>query len=172
MSFPSPIGRRSIICKTQCEFTSAPSPARRAGEGWVGAEFQIICRMRDPVAQYRSRTLRNHATDAERHLWQHLRRRQLGGHRFRRQVPIFGYIADFACLDAKLVIELDGGQHQQHSSYDERRDRRIEARGFRVLRFWDNQVFQETSAVLDIILRALESNSPHPNLPPHTEEGN
>jgi len=128
--------------------------------------------MRDPVAQYRSRTLRNHATDAERHLWQHLRRRQLGGHRFRRQVPIFGYIADFACLDAKLVIELDGGQHQEHRSYDERRDRRIEARGFRVLRFWDNQVFQETSAVPDIILHALDSNSPHPNLPPHTEEGN
>ncbi len=138
----------------------------------MGAEYRIIRRMRDPVAQRHSRTLRNQATDAERHLWQHLRHRQLGGHRFRRQVPILGYIADFACLDAKLVIELDGGQHQERRSYDERRDRRIEARGFRVLRFWDNQVLQETLAVLDIILRALESTCPHPGLPPRAEEGN
>ena len=124
------------------------------------------------VAQRRSRTLRNQATDAERLLWQHLRRRQLEGHRFRRQVPICGYIADFVCLDAKLVIELDGGQHQEHRLYDERRDRRIEARGFRVIRFWDNQVFLESSEVLDMILSALKLTSPHPDLPPHAGEGN
>jgi adenine-specific DNA-methyltransferase len=111
--------------------------------------------MRDPVTQRRSRALRKHSTDAERYLWQHLRRRQLGGHRFRRQVPIAGYIADFACFDAKLVIELDGGQHAERPSYDERRERRIEARGFRIIRFWNNQVFQETSVVLDVILHAL-----------------
>ena len=128
--------------------------------------------MRDLVAQRRSRTLRNQATDAERYLWQHLRRRQLGGHRFRRQVPICGYIADFACLDARLVIELDGGQHQERRFYDAQRDRRIKAQGFRIIRFWDNQVFQETSGVLDIILRALELTSPHPNLPPQAGEGN
>ena len=127
--------------------------------------------MRDPVAQRRSRVLRNQPTDAERHLWQHLRKRQLDGHRFRRQVPIAGYIADFACLEAKLVVELDGGQHQENVIYDERRDRNIEALGFRVLRFWDNQVFQETTAVLEMILRALESESPLPDLPPHAGEG-
>ena len=127
--------------------------------------------MRDPIAQHRSRTLRNQATDAERRLWQHLRLRQLRGYRFRRQVPICGYIADFACLDAKLVIELDGGQHQQRHRYDERRDRQIEAQGFRVLRFWDNQVFQETEAVLEDILRSLQSTRPHPNLPPRAGEG-
>src|SRR5579862_8660753 len=110
--------------------------------------------MRDSVTQNRSRILRNQATDAERHLWQHLRRRQLGGYRFRRQVPIGRYIADFASLDAKLVIELDGSQHREHRTYDERRDRQIEAHGFRIIRFWDNQIFQETVAVLETILRA------------------
>jgi adenine-specific DNA-methyltransferase len=75
-------------------------------------------------------------------------------------VPIGDYIADFACLDAKLVIELDGGQHQEQHRYDEHRDRQLEARGFRVLRFWDNQVLQETQSVLQVISRALESRNP------------
>jgi len=127
--------------------------------------------MRDSIAQRRARRLRNQATDAEQHLWRHLRRRQLGGHRFRRQVPIDGYIADFACLEARLVVELDGGQHGDRLRYDEHRDRRISARGFRVLRFWDNQVFQETEAVLQAILDALNSNRPHPSLPPQAGEG-
>lgn len=148
-------------------YTSQLPPLHAArGRVGEGAKYSIIRRMRDPVAQHRSRTLRNQATDAERHLWQHLRRRQLGGHRFRRQVPICGYVADFACLDAKLVIELDGGQHRERRSYDERRDRRIQARGFRVLRFRDNQVFQETEAVLEVILHALKLTCPHPDLPP------
>ncbi len=127
--------------------------------------------MRNPVAQRRARTLRNQATDAEQHLWQHLRRRQVGGYRFRRQVPICGYVADFTCLEAKLVIELDGGQHEERRRYDERRDRRIEAQGFRVLRFWDNQIFEETQAVLDVIVYALKSACPLPNLPPQAREG-
>ena len=128
--------------------------------------------MRNPVAQHRARKLRNQATDAEQRLWQHLRRRQLGGYRFRRQVPICGYIADFVCLEARLVIELDGAQHEERHHYDERRDRRIEAQGFRVLRYWDNQVFQETQAVLEVVLHALESTCPHPDLPPQAGEGN
>jgi len=127
--------------------------------------------MRNPVAQHRARKLRNRVTDAEQHLWQHLRRRQVGGYRFRRQAPICGYIADFACLEAQLVIELDGGQHQERHRYDKTRDRRIEAQGYRVLRFWDNQVFQETEAVLEVILDALKSICPHPGLPPHAGEG-
>ena len=86
-------------------------PPLRAARGRVGegAEYPIIHLMRNPVAQRRARKLRNQATDAEQHLWRHLRRRQLGGYRFRRQVPICGYIADFACLEARLVIELDEG---------------------------------------------------------------
>jgi adenine-specific DNA-methyltransferase len=110
--------------------------------------------MRDSTTQQRARTLRNQTTDAERLLWHHLRRRQLAGYRFRRQVPISSYIADFACLEAKLVIELDGSQHQDRALHDQHRDQQIEAYGFRVIRFWNNQVFEETPAVLEVILRA------------------
>ena len=127
--------------------------------------------MRNAKLQHRARTLRNQSTDAERHLWQHLRGKQLGGHRFRRQVPVAGFIADYACLEAKVIVELDGGQHAQNAAYDERRDRLIEAQGFRVLRFWDTQVFRETQAVLQEIMRALEAISPHPNPPPQAGEG-
>ena len=132
--------------------------------------------MRNPVAQRRARRLRNKATDSERRLWHHLRNRQLGGYRFRRQVPVAGFIADFACLDARLVIELDGGQHQDRRIYDERRDRRIEACGYRVLRFWDNQVLQETVAVLEVILLALRRkrtsvSCPLPDPPPLRKGG-
>ncbi|HEU0186703.1 MAG TPA: endonuclease domain-containing protein [Gallionellaceae bacterium] len=128
--------------------------------------------MRNPTTQNRARSLRNHATDTERHLWRYLRGCQLGGHRFRRQAPIGNYIADFACLETKLIVELDGGQHQEQTDYDVRRDAQMEAQGFRVLRFWDNQVFQETQAVLEVILQVLEERtSPHPNLPPRYAQG-
>ena len=115
--------------------------------------------MRNLVAQQRARRLRNDATDAERHLWRHLRDRQLAGFRFRRQVPLYGFIADFACLEAKLVIELDGGQHVESVAYDQHRDRLLEFHGYRVLRFWDNQVLQQTQAVLEAILRVLQGIS-------------
>lgn len=128
--------------------------------------------MRNPIAQRRSRILRKNSTDAERVLWQRLRSRQLGGYRFRRQVPIGSYIADFVSLEAKLVIELDGGQHQEKRAYDERRDRFIKNLGYRILRFWDTQIFKEIDAVLETIMRELESACPHPNLPPQAGEGN
>jgi very-short-patch-repair endonuclease len=122
--------------------------------------------MRNSITQNRARALRNQATDTERHLWHHLRNRQLAGHRFRRQVPIGTYVADFACLAARLVIELDGGQHREQAEYDAHRDKQIEAMGFCVLRFWDHHVFQETQAVLEVILAALEGKtSPYPNPP-------
>jgi very-short-patch-repair endonuclease len=111
--------------------------------------------MRDPLLQSRARRLRNEATDAERLLWRQLRHRQIAGYRFRRQVEIAGFIADFASLEAKVVVELDGGQHLERADYDKQRDRLIEAQGFLVLRFWDNQVFQETQAVVDEIARVM-----------------
>ncbi len=103
----------------------------------------------------RARKLRNNATDAERHLWRHLRRRQLKGHRFRRQYPIGPYITDFACVEQRLVVELDGGQHAERAAYDRSRDRYISQAGFRALRYWNDQVLQETEAVLADILRHL-----------------
>ena len=127
--------------------------------------------MRDPLLQQRARVLRNQATDAERYLWRQIRYRQLAGHRFRRQVPVAGFIADFACLEGKLVLEFDGGQHAERRAYDLERDRKLANEGFRVLRFWDNEVFSNTEGVLTAILEALKSGHPHPDLPPQAREG-
>ena len=126
--------------------------------------------MRDRTTQRFAKQLRSQTTDAERYLWRHLRRRNIGNYRFRRQVPIGRYIVDFACSEAKLIVELDGSQHSQQLGYDRRRDTWIEAKGFRVLRFWDDQVFQETAAVLDVISVALAS-APSPTLPRAARKG-
>ena len=104
----------------------------------------------------KARALRNDTTDAERELWRHLRGRQLIGFKFRRQHAIAGFITDFACPEGKLVIELDGGQHADHVAYDAERTREIEANGYRVLRFWNDDVLLRTDAVLDEILRCLQ----------------
>lgn len=103
----------------------------------------------------RARQLRNQATDAERHLWRHLRREQLAGYKFRRQFPLGPYIVDFICVSARLVLELDGGQHLETQAYDAARTLEIEARGYRVLRLWNDDVLLRTEAVLEVILRQL-----------------
>ncbi|RUL64047.1 endonuclease domain-containing protein [Dyella dinghuensis] len=103
----------------------------------------------------RARALRSAATDAENHLWRYLRRENLAGFKFRRQYPIAGYIADFVCIPLRLVIELDGGQHLNASKYDATRTRDIEACGFRVIRFWNDDVLLRTESVLEEILRKL-----------------
>ena len=105
----------------------------------------------------KARKLRHESTDAERALWRLLRRRQLAGYKFRRQVPAGPYIVDFMCYSPRLVIELDGGQHQAQSAYDAARTRWLEARGFRVIRFWNNQVLQESEAVAQAILNHLQA---------------
>ncbi|WP_422000493.1 endonuclease domain-containing protein [Reyranella sp.] len=101
------------------------------------------------------RTLRRNPTDAEYLLWKHLRRRQLAGFRFRRQHPVGSFVSDFACLEARLIVELDGSQHVEQSNYDLRRDAYLRARGFRVLRFWNSDVIARTARVLDTIFEAL-----------------
>ncbi|UTA54893.1 endonuclease domain-containing protein [Lysobacter soli] len=106
-----------------------------------------------------ARRLRRAATDAERLLWYHLKGRQLDGHRFRRQYPIAGYIADFACVEGKLVIELDGGQHLQAQHYDERRTQRMNTNGYHVLRFWNDDVLLRTNLVLEEVLIHLRKRS-------------
>ena len=105
---------------------------------------------------HHARDLRHHATDAERKLWQHLQGRQLRGLKFRRQFVIAGFVADFACIEIKLVIELDGGQHLERSAEDTSRTHRIEANGYRVLRFWNDDVLLRTDALLDEIHRHVE----------------
>jgi len=102
-----------------------------------------------------ARKLRASATDAEQALWRHLKGRQLDGSKFRRQFPIAGYIVDFACVESRLVIELDGGQHLEAQAYDERRSRRISTNGYRVVRFWNDDVLLRTELVLEEVLRCL-----------------
>ena len=105
----------------------------------------------------RAKSLRRNQTDAEGLLWHYLRNKQLDGYKFRRQQPISSYIVDFACLPEKLLIELDGGQHAEHEAYDERRDRFLQNKGYRVLRFWNNEVFENCFDVLEQIYQALTS---------------
>ena len=106
----------------------------------------------------RAREMRHQATDAERLLWRHLRGRQVAGYKFRRQVPIAPYIVDFICLEASLIIELDGGQHAEAAAYDTARTSVLQQRGYRVIRFWNNDVLQQTDAVLAVIAKALSEN--------------
>ena len=102
-----------------------------------------------------ARDLRNNGTEAEKRLWRHLRGRQLNGFKFRRQRPMGKYICDFVCLDAGLVVELDGSQHVTDTPYDEARDACLRAHGYRVLRFWNGRVFTEMEAVVETICQAL-----------------
>ena len=96
-------------------------------------------------------------------LWQHLRGRRLQGFEFRRQFPIVGYTVDFVCLEAGLVIEVDGGQHGDRVEYDRRRTEILIKNGFHVLRFWNNDVLQRPDDVLAEILRRLQAPpSPQP----------
>ena len=116
-----------------------------------------------------ARELRVNSTDAERSLWQRLRNRQLGGHKFRRQVTIGPFIADLVCVAAGVVVEIDGGQHSEER--DAARTAFLAAKGYRILRFWNNEVLENTEGVLQSILMELEGQAPSPNpLPPAGED--
>ena len=109
--------------------------------------------------------LRNNMTDAELALWKRLRGSQIGGHKFRRQHPFGDSILDFVCLEAKLVIEVDGGQHNE-SANDVDRDQALVAAGFSVMRFWNNQVLKEIESVVEAIWLELDRLTPSPSQPP------
>ena len=119
------------------------------------------------------RRLRSEPTDAEHRLWQYLRSRQIEGCKFRRQHPFGDYILDFACLDRKVVIELDGEQHAENGGYDTRRSEFLEQAGFKVLRFWNNEVFENIEGVVQVIIAALveRASTPSPPNPPLEGEG-
>ena len=118
-----------------------------------------------------ARALRTNSTDAECCLWYYLRNRRMSGYRFRRQMPVGSYIADFVCLRARLIVEIDGGQHAEFLLDDLERTRDLAHRGFRVIRFWNNEVLQRTEAVLESILEALIQACPHPDPLPQAGEG-
>ena len=115
-----------------------------------------VSRLRD-----RARQLRHNQTEAEQRLWTRLRARQLCGAKFRRQHPIGHFIADFCCVEHGLIVELDGGQHAEQVEADQTRSAFLERRGYRVLRFWDNEVKEDIEAVLEQIAAVL--SDPHPN---------
>ncbi len=151
---PSPRGRGAFEGNTQHRedsSLSSPLPHKSTlGEG-SGVRGGVLPNQNTQTQH--ARNLRQTSTNAEQHLWYRLRDRRLDNLKFRRQHPIGPYFADFACLQPKLVIELDGGQHQEQAEADARRTANIEQQGFHVLRFWNNQVFGETDAVLETILK-------------------
>jgi very-short-patch-repair endonuclease len=151
-------------------------PLPLAGEGWGGglsASEVAMPEQKSPTWKVSSklranaRALRRTSTDAERILWSELRDHRLNGASFRRQVPIENYIADFVCHAAKLVIELDGGQHfsDQAEQADAARSAVIEARGFKVLRFNNHDVMKNGAGVLETIAAAVAERAPTLTLP-------
>ena len=108
-----------------------------------------------------ARSMRREATEAEDRLWQELRSRRLDGLKFRRQYPIGNAIADLVCLKSRLVVELDGTQHAE-SSYDVDRDAVLRERGFRVLRFWNDDVLRDLNSVCDTIIAYARDESLQP----------
>ena len=108
-----------------------------------------------PLLAGRAKQLRQNQTDTERKMWRLLRSRSLASYKFRRQHIIGSYIVDFCCVEKKLILELDGGHHQDRKEYDDRRTRFLEDEGYRVLRFWDNEVFREPDAVLTRVFETI-----------------
>lgn len=133
------------------------------GEGWGEGVRPMTMKRLTPVA----RKLRRSSTDAEALLWARLRNRQLLGFKFRRQVPIGGYVADLVCEQARMVVEIDGGQHAG-STIDAARTAAIEGAGYHVLRFWNSEVLSNSCGVLEAIAQTLcdasEGGTPHPTL--------
>ena len=111
--------------------------------------------MRESKLSINARNLRKRQTRAEHFLWRQLRARQLREAKFRRQVPVDNYIVDFVSFEKKIVIELDGGQHAETTASDAARDAWLQGRGYKVLRFWDNEVFQNLEGILEVIRRNI-----------------
>lgn len=127
----------------QRQDTTFPSPRKR-GEG-LGERGMLR----------NAKALRSNQTEAEQRLWYHLRAHRFMGLKFKRQKPIGRYIVDFVCLERRLIIELDGGQHTGQSVQDQRRDAWLRSRGYTVLRFWNNDVMQQMEGVLEQIRLSL-----------------
>ncbi len=129
---------------------SAPSPARGEGKHAAPALKPSL----DKKMMVRARALRSRMSNAERKMWFALRDRRFARSKFRRQAPIGPFIADFVCFDARLVVEIDGGQHAG-SLRDQYRDRWFAANRFRVLRFWNNEVLSNLEGVVTVLAEAL-----------------
>lgn len=149
--------------------TPLPSPPPLCGGGWVGVSAAARHINLDPAQEQRddwkshrkmaaecAQSLRKNQTEAERIFWNAVRDKRLQGYKFRRQFPVGPYYADFACLEAMLIVEIDGGQHSENKK-DEIRTARLEKEGYAVLRFWNNDVLENIEGVLHTLLQQLES---------------
>ena len=105
----------------------------------------------------RARSFRKNMTDAENRMWHFLRNRRLKGYKFVREHIIGIYIADFVCRKKKVIIEIDGGQHVEAACYDQKRTEFLEKEGYKVLRFWNHEVFKNIEEVLEAILDLIEN---------------
>ncbi|MER8865921.1 endonuclease domain-containing protein [Mesorhizobium sp. M0751] len=114
-----------------------------------------------PTKRRFARSMRREPTAAEDRLWHELRGRKLDSIKFRRQVPVGRFIADFVCAEGRLIVEIDGSQHAD-SDYDRERDSELKARGFRVLRFWNDDVLRDLNAVCDTIIAYVRDESLRP----------
>jgi len=121
-------------------------------------------------AHARARALRQDMTEPEKRVWRILRSGQIKGHKFRRQVPIGRYIADFVCHKARLIVEIDGGQHDRSSCHEVERTEFLQNEGYRVLRFWNNEILENLDGVHRTIADAL-ATSPPPKPSPIKGEG-
>ena len=119
-------------------------------------------------SRMRARHLRKNPTEAERLLWRRLRVWQVDGFKFRRQQPLGRYIVDFVCLEKRMIIEVDGGQHAEDANYDTDRDAWLRNQGFVILRFWNNDVLKNMNGVLEVIAKNLQNT---PFLIPSSQEG-
>ncbi len=124
----------------------------------------------DSLLNY-AKDLRSHPTEAEQRLWRYLRARRFMGLKFKRQKPMGCFIVDFVCLEHRLIIELDGGQHADQTDYDQARTLWLESQGFVVLRFWNHQVMQQLEGVLERIWQAVVTPPSPPTPLPQTGEG-
>ena len=111
-----------------------------------------------------AKKLRQQLTDAEHVLWKNLRAHRMAGHKFRRQVVIEPYIVDFVCLEARLIVEADGGQHLEQAESDSERTAFLESLGYTVIRFWNHEILKDTQTVLEQIHSHL-TETPGPSTP-------
>ena len=129
----------------------APSPSTGEGRGEGGDRLTGVAKL-----------LRRAMTDAERALWREVRAHRFSGFKFKRQEPLGAYVVDFICYEARLIIELDGGQHASQQEADAERTRWLESSGFRVIRFWNNDVLANITGVMQEIERQMTSAPPLP----------
>jgi very-short-patch-repair endonuclease len=147
------------------------------GEGW--GEGALVTqrtvkkrKSRAPHLAFAKR-LRHEQTEAEQKFWRRVRNRGIGGCKFKRQYPMGIYVADFACLERRLIVELDGSQHAERQEHDRIRDEWLASQGFRIVRFWNVEVFTNLERVMERVLRELDvgaAPSPRPS-PPTGERG-